>query len=263
MKLLNNKPIKIVIDFIKNDETVYHASSLSFFTIFAIIPTLLIFVSILSQVGNIEEIKNFLFSLLIPTHRATIENYIDTFFQNSAKMGYIGIFYIVATSMMFFLNYEIVINRIFNTKSRTTIKTIAVYSTITILSPFVLVLSIYLSSEVQKFLYFLDIKNIKTLSFLPFIIVWLLFFINYKISPNKLMLFKPVAIASFIAALAWNIAKEAFVQYIIYNKTYTTLYGSISTLIIFFLWIYLSWMIFIYGLEFTKFLEKIFEKDKI
>jgi len=259
LKILANKHLKAMVGFIKNDETVYHASSLSFFTIFAITPTLLIFISVLSYAADMEQtimqMKDFLFRLLIPTHRTIIESYIDSFFANSGKMGIIGVIYVLVTSMMFFLNYEFVINRIFNTKTRNFLQTITIYSLITILSPIALALSIYLSSGFQKIVVLMNIKSIDASSLLPFFIIWALFFINYKISPNKLMLFKPVLISSFTASLVWYMAKNAFVQYIFYNKTYVSLYGSVSILIIFFLWIYVSWMIFIYGLELAKFLE--------
>ena len=45
------------------------------------------------------------------------------------------------------------------------------------------------------------------------------------------------------------------------NTTYVSLYGSLSVMIIFFLWVYLSWMIFLYGLQIAKFLEVREEKE--
>ena len=143
-----------VYDFFKKDETPYHASSLSFFTIFAITPTLLILLSILTYLVGVEttvtQIKAFLFQLLIPTHQAVIEKYITTFFDNSTRMGYVGLIYILVTSMMFFQNYEYVVNRIFNTKNRNLFHAFVTFWLLTFISPLALFLSIYLSGEVQK-----------------------------------------------------------------------------------------------------------------
>ena len=38
-------------------------------------------------------------------------------------------------------------------------------------------------------------------------------------------------------------------NYVIYNKTYTTIYGSLATLLFTFLWIYISWIIYLYGIK--------------
>ena len=249
-----------VYDFFKNDETPYHASSLSFFTIFAITPTLLIILSVLTYIIGVEEtvtqIKSFLFELLIPTHQGVIEKYLGTFFVNSTRMGYIGFVYILVTSMMFFQNYEYVVNRIFETHNRNIFHAFLTFWILTLLSPVALFLSIYLSGEAQKVIAWIGVgKTIDTATFLPFMIIWMLFFINYKISPNKKMLFKPVLIASLTAATVWYLGKSLFIYYIIHNTTYVSLYGSLSVMIIFFLWVYLSWMVFLYGLELARFLE--------
>ncbi|HEY9130030.1 MAG TPA: YhjD/YihY/BrkB family envelope integrity protein, partial [Sulfurovum sp.] len=70
-------------------------------------------------------------------------------------------------------------------------------------------------------------------------------------------------ISSFIASLVWYISKSAFIFYVLHNKTYATIYGSISTLLFFFLWIYISWAIFIHGLKFCDLLNKNEEIDHI
>lgn len=256
----------VVYDFFKRDETPYDASSLSFFTIFAITPTLLILISVLTYIAGVDEtvtqIKAFLFELLIPTHQVVIEEQLDTFFENSTEMGYIGLVYILVTSMMFFQNYEYVVNRIFATKNRNIFHGFLTFWILTIISPVALFLSIYLSGEVQKAIAWIGAgETIDTRTFLPFLIVWMLFYINYHISPNRKMLFKPVLTASFIAATVWYLGKSIFIYYIIHNTTYVTLYGSLSVMIIFFLWVYLSWMVFLYGLQIAKYLEEREEEE--
>ncbi len=255
-----------VYAFFKKDETPYDASSLSFFTIFAITPTLLILISILTYLAGVEEtvtqIKVFLFELLIPTHQTVIEKHLDTFFANSTEMGYIGLVYVLVTSMMFFQNYEYVVNRIFDTHNRNIFHGFLTFWMLTIISPVALFLSIYLSGEVQKAIAWIGAgEAIDTRTFLPFMIIWMLFYINYYISPNRKMLFKPVLISSFIAAAVWYLGKSIFIYYVIHNTTYVSLYGSLSVMIIFFLWVYLSWMVFLYGLQIAKYLEEREEKE--
>jgi len=239
---------KKIYTFFNDNRVLFNASSLSFFTIFAITPTLLIILSILSYVSSFDktifDIKNYLFEIIIPTNRVVIQGYIDSFFANSSSMGFLGLIYVIVTSMMFFQNYEYVVNKIFNTPNRTFWEAISTYWTLTTLSPFALVLSVYLSHNFNSI--------INTSFFLPFFIIFLLFFINYKISPNKITKLKPTLISSFVASFIWFVAKTLFIYYIFYNTTYVSLYGSLSILIIFFLWVYLSWVIFLFGLKLSK-----------
>jgi len=51
-----------------------------------------------------------------------------------------------------------------------------------------------------------------------------------------------------------------FVYYVTFNKTYTTLYGSFSTIMFFLIWIYLSWIIFLYGVKFCYYLNRRIER---
>ncbi|MCG3717085.1 YihY/virulence factor BrkB family protein, partial [Aliarcobacter butzleri] len=46
-----------------------------------------------------------------------------------------------------------------------------------------------------------------------------------------------------------SISKNLFIYYVIYNKTYTTIYGSLATLLFTFFWIYVSWIIYLYGIK--------------
>jgi membrane protein len=91
---------------------------------------------------------------------------------------------------------------------------------------------------------------------LPYFIIWMVFYILYQVSANTHITISSALISSFIASLVWYLSKSAFVYYVVYNKTYTNIYGSIATLLFFFLWIYISWAIFLHGLKFCDLLNK-------
>ena len=87
-----------------------------------------------------------------------------------------------------------------------------------------------------------------------FCVAWILLFYLFKFSVNKIVKNKAAAISSFFTLITMSITKNLFVFYVVYNKTYTTLYGSLSVLLFLFFWIYLSWMIYLYG---TKMCHKL------
>ncbi|WP_236583176.1 MULTISPECIES: YihY family inner membrane protein [unclassified Nitratiruptor] len=242
------------------DITMY-ASSLSFHTIFSIIPLLLVSFSIFIRLPSFEKhygkIKEFIFSSLIPTQQEAITQHIDTFLQNSSKLGFIGFVFILFASIMFFQNYEYIVNKIFKSKPRGFWSSLTIYWTLMTLAPIGLALSFFLSSKLQALLNSTSYTSwIDFLTIFPYLIIWIIFFLTYKISSTALISFKAAFVSSFIASLIWDISKNLFVYYVIHNKTYATIYGSFSAILFFFLWIYISWIIFLYGLKLCYLINK-------
>ena len=250
------------------DRLSYYSASLSYYTLFSIIPLLVIVLSIFTNLPVFEDIyiglQTIIFQNLMPTHSKEVLTHINTFVANSGKLGIVGVFYVLFASMMFFKNYDYIVNDIFDTKRRSFWRSVTVYWTLVTLTPIMLVLSFYVSTEIQTFL---D-KNswtdgIHVITVLPFFIIWSMFFISYKISANTDVSNKAAGISSFIASLAWSGAKSGFIFYVMHNKTYLSIYGGFSILLFFFLWIYISWAIFLHGLKFCYLLERDEEIDEI
>ncbi|WP_201333336.1 YihY/virulence factor BrkB family protein [Nitratiruptor sp. YY09-18] len=244
-----------------------YASSLSFHTIFSIIPLLLVSFSLFIKLPSFQKhylkIKEFIFSNLMPTQHETFSNYIDTFLQNSNKLGLIGFAFVLFASLMFFQNYEYIINKIFKTKPRGFWESITIYWTLVTLAPLALALSFYLSAKIQTLLNSSSYTSgINFLALFPYLIIWFLFFIMYKISSSEYVNIKAALISSFISSLIWNIGKALFIYYVFYSKTYTTIYGSFSAILFFFLWIYISWIIFLYGLRLCYMLHNYYQSKE-
>ena len=88
---------------------------------------------------------------------------------------------------------------------------------------------------------------------LPFFLTVGMFFLIYKIIPNKVVHFKSALQASLFAGLLWELAKHLFAWYVVYLAEYSIFYGSLSTVVIFVLWVYYSSTILILGGEFVYF----------
>ena len=91
---------------------------------------------------------------------------------------------------------------------------------------------------------------------LPFFLTCCLFFLIYKIIPNKKVLFTPALQAALFAGMLWELAKHLFTWYVFHLSRYSIYYGSLSTLAIFVLWVYYSSTVLIVGGEFAYFLEE-------
>ena len=91
---------------------------------------------------------------------------------------------------------------------------------------------------------------------LPFFLTYCLFFLIYKIIPNKRVHFMSALQAALFTGLLWELAKHLFVWYVVHLAQYSIFYGSLSTLVILVLWVYYSSTILVVGGEFAYFLEE-------
>ena len=104
------------------------------------------------------------------------------------------------------------------------------------------------------------ISDINILPFVPYLIIWSLFFLIFQIAANTKVSVKAAFISSFITSAAFSIAKNSFIYYVFYNKSYATIYGSFSIVMFLFLWIYVSWIVFVYGLKLCYMIHRVYEK---
>ncbi len=91
---------------------------------------------------------------------------------------------------------------------------------------------------------------------LPFFLTYCMFVLIYKIIPNKRVHIKSALQAALFTSLIWELSKHLFAWYVLNLARHSLFYGSLSTLAIFFFWVYYSSAIFVVGGEFAYFLEE-------
>ena len=244
-----------------DDKIGHYASSLSWSTLFSIIPLLVILLWVFTTLPIFDsvhsQIETLIFANLMPTDSKEVMSYINTFMENSHKLGYVGVFYVTFAAVMFFKNYDYIVNDIFNIPNRNILSAFKTYILLIIIIPLIMGASFYLSTVMQSYLDKSDITStIHLFYFLPYLMVWTVFYILYQYSANTRITLSAAMISSFITSLIWYLSKSAFIFYVVHNKTYASVYGSISTMLFFFLWIYISWAIFLHGLKFCDLLNR-------
>ena len=266
-----DKKVKIVLQegklfirsFVDKELTLF-AASLSFYTIFTIIPLLLIVMAILTSLPSFtqyyEKMQHFIFSNLMPVNSDTVMMQINSFLQNSSKIGAIGFLAILISSMLFFRNFEYIANKIFHAASRTLWESITTYWTLLTLTPIALGVSFYITGYIATLIASNSwTSGLNILPFIPYFIIWGLFFLIFQIAANAKIEPKASLISSFIVSVIFSLSKNAFIYYVFLNKTYTTMYGSFAIVMFLFLWIYVSWIIFLYGLKLCYIIDKIYK----
>ena len=233
-----------LLDSFFNDDTTYYAASLSFFTIFSILPIFALLIYIISSLdivqGYLDIFINYIFDILNPTHSKEFIDSFKKYISNSNKLGIIGILYMLFVFIMFFKDYEYIVNKIHKAKRKPLLQSFFFYLIFLVTLPLMLAaLNIALS--------FYDNSIFNWL--VTFLFAWAIFFGLFKLSVNRAINTKAAAISSLFTLIVLSITKNLFVYYVVYNKTYTTIYGSLAILLFSFFWIYVSWIIYLYGIK--------------
>jgi membrane protein len=242
--------LKRVFDFF-NDDTPYYAASLSFFTIFALLPLIALLIVIISNIPtfsqHLDKIMLYILDFINPTHSATLSVQIGKFLENTSKLGYIGIVYLLFVFTMFFKDYEYIVNKIHGVNARPIYQSFFLYL-------------IFLISIPALFFIFIFLSTFSGLSFfitlLTSLFIWLVFTILFILSANRTISIRASAISSLITLITLSVTKTLFGYYVSANTTYATIYGSFSVALFFFLWIYISWNIYLYGTKLCSILNK-------
>lgn len=243
------KLIKKVYDFL-NDDTLYYAASLSFFTIFSFLPILSLIIAFMSNskyfAKHIDLLIMYVLDFINPTHSNTVSKTIENFLQNTDKLGSIGIIYLIFVFIMFAKDYDYIVSKIFNISRRNFIKTLFFYITVLVLLP----VSIIFLTFIGTFF----IHNYAQF-FINLLLGIFLLSVIFIISINKKVSLSSIVLSSFLTLGILKSTQSLFAFYIIYNKTYATIYGTMSIIFFMFLWIYISWAIYLYGLKLIKVLN--------
>jgi len=82
----------------------------------------------------------------------------------------------------------------------------------------------------------------------PVLSVWMVLAFVYKFLPNTEVRARPVAIGAAVAAVLWWVGAQGFALYV-KRAAISTLYGALGLLPLFLLWLWITWIVVLFGLE--------------
>jgi len=234
------------------------AAILAFMTLFAIVPLLAISISVLSHL-NIRQME---FAELLLRYFFPLQNYqqmitknIADFTQNAISLGIFGTFILILLSFELMYTIEDSLDTIWKVhRSRTIGKRLVIYWANLTVSPILLALSILLSSKIKQKGFFEALFNLGFVQnlqhlLLPFVLIFFVFFLLYKLIPNARVGNKPAIIGSFVGAVLFQISKGIFSYYVYHYSMFFKVYGILGIGFVFLVWVYISWCIMLGGAE--------------
>ena len=267
-----NKRLRILWDALRkfdNDHGFFLSSGITFSFLLCLIPILLLLLAFLgTYLYSDREVLNYLRHYLenaFPSLDPRIMRNILRIIRDRKIVGVVGIGGLVWTSTWVFSSLRTALNIVFQTnKGQSILRGKAVDLLMIFLAGIFLIISMVFTSainivqgyRVSPFLDMVPLIRIILKYVIPFFFTFWMCFLIYKIIPNKKVYFKPALQAALFTSLFGEVAKHLFSWYILHLGRFSMVYGSLSTLAIFFLWIYYSSAILLLGGEVAFLLEK-------
>lgn len=233
------------------------ASSLTFTTVLAIVPMLAVVLSLFTAFPVFQQFRGALedflsHSLMPPSVSDNIMNYLNQFARQASRLTAIGGGFLLVVSLLLIMTIDKAFNDIWHvTRQRPLPQRALVYWALITLGPLVAGASLWATSFVARESLGLvrDVPQIVSvaISFIPLVLTGLGFAALFVLVPNRDVLWRDALIGGCVTALALEIMKSAFADYLTRFPTYTVIYGTFATLPIFLLWIYLSWLAVLLG----------------
>ncbi len=233
------------------------AGSLAFTTLLSIVPILTIALTLVSAFpvfsSMTAHVKTFIFSNLVPESGAKILSlYVTEFSRNAAKLTALGIVFLAVTAFTLMFTIDHVFNTIWRvSRKRSMIHRLLIYWGMLTIGPLLiggsLSITSWLISRSAEFGHSPHEVGILLLKIVPFLLTVLAMSLLYLIVPNAEVSRYHALAGGTIAGTAFEAMKGGFGWYITHFTTYTLIYGAFSSIPVFLLWIYISWLIMLSG----------------
>ncbi|MDQ6973662.1 MAG: YihY family inner membrane protein [Mariprofundaceae bacterium] len=249
-----------------HDHCLQRASSLAYATLLAIVPLAVlafsIFASFQDSANLAQRIQGYLVHYLVPTSQQIVLDYLNSLSGKSTRLSVFGILGLLITITALLTTMEEAFNDIWRlpTKRSHLSRFMTFWSLIT-LSPLLLGISISITSYFAALPIIHDVADTNSVfQHIPFLIPWIISSLAmttlYTTLPNTSVRLRDAMIAGFITGAFFEASKLGFTFYITELVNYEKLYGTLGTLPVFLLWIYIAWVIVLMGAEINVCLQQ-------
>jgi membrane protein len=259
------------------------AAALAYHTIFGLVPLavviLLIFQSLPAYSGVGEKVKTVIYKQLHlstlqfpdpanPQQHIMFTEHLDRIVSRvfeGLNQGTIALFsavIIIWVALALLLTIEKAFNNIWHiSRGRSFLNRIINYWALLTLGPLLLGLGIYITTrsaalgQLQRTLF-----SYIGPAVLSYIVATVAFFLLYFVLPNTKVKTTAALWGAAVAAFVWTLAKWGFGLYVVKFVPYSAIYGVLGLIPLGVLWIFVTWLIVLFGLQLTfttQYLEKL------
>jgi len=237
--------------------------ALSITTLLSIVPLLAISFSVLKAFGvHNEFVEPFLLNFLAPLGPRGEEITVKIIgFVENMKVGVLGS---LGLAMLIYTAVSVIqkVEKSFNTiwkirKTRSLARRFSDYTSVIIIGPVLIFSAIGLTASFMSNAFVQRIVSIEPFGTVfyffaekaPYIMVSAAFTFIYIFIPNTRVKFRSALVGGLLAGILWEAAGWAFASFIVSSTKYAAIYSGFAILIMFMIWLYVSWLILLVGAQ--------------
>ena len=254
----------LTIKGLAEDEIQVRATALTYYSVFALVPLLAVFLGMAKIFGS----DTFLNNLLTDAFQGREEvlswllGFADSFLSGTTTgvLAGFGIVALIWSVMNIFGSIEQSLNEIWEVnKSRHFARRLRDYAAILFLAPLLLIIlgssTVFITTKLSSLS-----DSIKLMGYIsPFLalllklvrypLIWIFFTTIYFVIPNTKVRFSSALIAGMIAGTFFELLQWGYVEFQVGVSKYNAIYGSFAALPLFVIWLQSSWLIVLMGAE--------------
>jgi membrane protein len=244
---------------LNRDKVIIRASGLAYSSLLAAVPLVAVGFALFSAFGAFQDVKQkaqeFLFTQFLPTSQDEIILYFNQFADGASKLGLIGFLFLILAAILLLDNIESNFNQIWHvTTRRRFIAKITSYTSVLVFGTLFLGASFTISARIKAAIFRgvpVDpgtLEKIGTWLF-PLFFTLLAFWLMYLVIPFTRVKITSALFGAAVGGVLWELGKNLFANSIGHSVRYSTIYGSLAIIPIFLIWLYITWIIVLLGLE--------------
>ncbi|HEX2566654.1 MAG TPA: YihY family inner membrane protein [Burkholderiales bacterium] len=253
------------------DRSSQTAGSLTYTTLLALVPLLTVALTVTTAFPIFDRmmsaLQDFVVDHVLPDTPGvdTFAEQLSEFSERAGRLRAISLAALGVTALMTMHTIEDSLNRIFRvSRPRLFAKRLAMYVVVLVVGPVLIGASVSMTTFlVVNSLGALNLDSAaeSVLAFLPFVLTCTALTLLYILVPNRDVAVRHALLGGVVAGVAFELAKRAFAFYVSRFPTYTLVYGTFATMLLFLVWMYVSWYMVLAGATLTAMLPAWNEDD--
>jgi membrane protein len=243
------------------------AASIGYYALLSLFPVLLIIISILGSVASTEANRVAVMRFVLtyfPRQFDFIVQQLDAFTQTPIRLGIGGGLALVWASLGVFNAISAAVNHAWGVEKKRNFWQHRLFSFLMLVVAGLLLMAVLLTAtavqvvEARWFANYhwtspqLIILRGYTVRYATLLLPAFIFGLIYYFVPNVTdVLVKDVWLGALITGLLWDVGLKGFAWFVRDTSRWTHIHGNIATVVVFLLWIYVSAIILLWGVEFT------------
>ena len=240
------------------------AKSLTYTSLFAVVPLITLMLSILSAFPSFQvfgsQIQEMIFDRLLPASSNELEGYISNFADQAKNLTWMGAVMLLVTSYFMLVNVERSFNHIWGVgELRKGLGSFLLYWSVLSLGPLLLGVGFAISSYItsltlfERFSEFSDLFGARRvlLGMFPVLLTAGAFTLVYAAVPNCGVKLRHSIVGAIAVSLSFMVVKKVFTLSIA-TASYQLIYGTFAAIPIFLLWLYVGWVVILLGANLVR-----------